>query len=342
MDEAAFRAFLATRHLEPEAVERSVSIVARFEQFLRRLRPAADAGRATAGDVRRFVEELTGTGENTQDNVLAIARYAKVARNDGAIIAALELIDGVEVPANLARKLADLVGEELRDEVFAGLEVPPVGAAPAENNAFMRALMDRLLGRVDAATASTALTSGLHYVPREVFAAERERYLAAPDIDWFIEDEHRRYIDYLAGLKSEGALYYTQPITDDVLVYVRDTPTCGGGVRDGDVIRTTKIPYQADQYLHEVDAVRRRYLYCHCLWARESILHPGSGPSARFCQCSAGFEKQYWDAVFDQPVQVDVVRSVLQGDDVCEFAVHLPDAPQGQVDAGAAGSERRR
>jgi predicted hydrocarbon binding protein len=48
-------------------------------------------------------------------------------------------------------------------------------------------------------------------------------------------------------------------------------------------------------------------------------------PSARFCDCSAGFEKQYWDAVLDQPVAVDVVKSALQGDLVCEFAVHLPD-----------------
>jgi hypothetical protein len=342
MDEAAFREFLATRHLEAEAVERSVAIVKRFEEFLARYRPVADAARATAGDIRRFVEELAAAAENTQADILAIARYEKVARNNEAVTAALELIDGVEVPGNLGRKLAELVGEEVRDEVFAGLEAPPIGAPPARNNEFMRDLTERLFDRIDPTTASTALTSGLHYVPKEAFADERERYLAAPDIDWFMEDEHRRYVEYLAGLRSDGSLYYTQPITDDVIAWVRETPTCGGGVRDGDVVRTTKIPYQADLYLHETDPVRRRYFYCHCLWARDSILHPGTGPSARFCECSAGFEKQYWDAVFDQPVQVDVVRSVLQGDDVCEFAVHLPVGQSGDVETAAAGSERQR
>jgi hypothetical protein len=188
----------------------------------------------------------------------------------------------------------------------------------------MRELVERLFGRVDATIATTVLSSGLHHVPREAFAEARMRYLAAPDIDWFIEDEHNRYVDDLAALKDEGALYFTQPITDEVLAYVRGTPTCGGGVRQGDEIRVTKIPYEADRYLHETDPLRKRYLCCHCPWAKESILHAEAGVSARFCQCSAGFEKQYWDAVLDQPVDVRVVRSVLQGDLVCEFGVQLP------------------
>ena len=122
MEEAAFREFLETRHLEPEAVERSVAIVRRFEEFLRRFRPAADASRATAGDVRRFVDELARTAEDTEGNILAVARYWRVTHDDEAVIAALEMIDGAQVPENLSRKLAELVGEERRDEVFAGLE----------------------------------------------------------------------------------------------------------------------------------------------------------------------------------------------------------------------------
>jgi len=37
-----------------------------------------------------------------------------------------------------------------------------------------------------------------------------------------------------------------------------------------------------------------------------------------------GVRKQYWDAVFDQPVDVDVVKSALRGDLICEFVVRLP------------------
>jgi len=325
MDEAGFRELLGTRHLEPGAIERSVAAVRRFEEFLQRCRPDATAARATAGDAERFLEELDRTASVPAADALAIGRYALLTRNDEVLVAVLERIDGADVPASLSRKLADLVGEKRRDEVFAGLEIPPISAPGEQKSAFMRQLVERLVGRIDAETVSTALTSGLHFVPKEAFAEERKRYLAAPNIDAFIEDEHRRYVEHLARLKDEGTLYYTQPITDDVLAYVRDTLTCGGGVRRGDEIHVTKIPYQADLYLHETDEVRRRHLYCHCPWARESVLHPEVAVSPRFCECSAGFEKQYWDAVLDEPVQVDVVSSVLQGDLVCEFAVHLPD-----------------
>ena len=324
MDEAGFRERLVARHLEPDDIERSVAMVRSFEEFLQRYRPAAAVDRATAGDFERFAGEVAVSAGISASDLVAIARYALFTQNQELLVGVLERVDGAEVPANLSRKLADLVGETRRDELLAGLSIPSVGAAPAEKNAFMRQLIERLTGQVDDATLATALKSGLHYEPKEAFAPERERYLAAPDLDSFIEAEHRLYLEFLAGLKDDGALYYTQPITDDVLAWVRDTPTCGPGRREGDVIHITKIPYQAHAYLHEADERRRRYLCCHCPWARESILRPGSEVPARFCDCSAGFEKQYWDAVFGQPVDVDVVKSALRGDLGCEFVVRLP------------------
>lgn len=339
MDESGYRELLATRHLSPEAVERSVDTVRRFEEFLRRYRPHAEIERATAGDVLRFLEELTESSQSDEEGVeaaYAVARYMLFSRNQEAQVAILEVVDGAEVPANLSRKLAEQAGEQVRDDVFAGLDVPKLAAEPARKTAFMRELLERLSGRVEDATLRTVLNGRLHYVPDEAFSEERARYLAAPDIDWFLADEHRRYVDYLAGFRDSGALYFTQPITDAVLAYVRDTPTCvPGGVRDGDEVHVTKIPYQADAYLRETDPLRKRYLACHCMWARDSILHPDAAVPTRFCQCSAGFEKQYWDVVLGTPVQVDVARSVLAGDDVCEFLIHLPDGVAGSVEPGS-------
>ena len=224
MDEAGFRELLGTRHLKPAAIERSVAVVRRFEEFLQRCRPDATAARATAGDVERFLEELARIPRATPRRTpWPSAATPCLTHNDEVLVAVLERIDGAEVPANLSRKLAELVGEERRDEVFAGLEIPPISAPGEQKSAFMRELVERLVGRIDANTVTTALTSGLHHVPKEAFAEERKRYLAAPDIDTFIEDEHRRYVEHLATLKDEGTLYYTQPITDDVLAYVRDT-----------------------------------------------------------------------------------------------------------------------
>jgi len=325
MDEQGFRTYLESRNLEPEAIDRSVDVVKRFEHELGVGPAPRGIGGATADDVHRFAAVLVAGGDNTEENVLALARHARFSGDREASVAWLELFDGWDVPANLARKLSELAGDDTREGVFAGLPVPPLGTPAAEKPVFTRELMDRLAAQVDPETCRQALTSGLHFVPKEAFAAERERYLAAPDIDAFIADEHERYIAYLSGLRDSGELYFSQPITAAVVEYVRQTPTCGPGVREGPVVRVTKIPYMADRYLAEEDETRKRYFACHCMWARESLLHPEVRVPPLLCQCSAGFEKQYWDAVLDQPVEVDVVRSALQGDPVCEFAVHLPE-----------------
>ena len=176
MDEAGFREMLGTRHLEQSEIERSVAMVQRFEAFLQRDRPVATAARATAGDAERFVDELARTTHDPAADVLAIARYARLTHNDEVLVAVLERIDGADVPVNLARTLGDLVGDEERDAVFGGLQVPSMAATGEERSVFMGALVERLVGRIDAGTVTTALTNNLHYVPREAYAGERERY----------------------------------------------------------------------------------------------------------------------------------------------------------------------
>jgi predicted hydrocarbon binding protein len=44
-----------------------------------------------------------------------------------------------------------------------------------------------------------------------------------------------------------------------------------------------------------------------------------------FCQCSAGFHKKPYEIIFGQPVKAEVLESVLKGDDICRFAIYLPD-----------------
>jgi hypothetical protein len=79
----------------------------------------------------------------------------------------------------------------------------------------------------------------------------------------------------------------------------------------------------AKKYLHEKDEKKKRYYYCHCPWVREAILSDLK-VSPNFCYCSAAFEKRVWDVIFDQPVKADVVESVLKGDPICKFAIHIP------------------
>jgi len=123
---------------------------------------------------------------------------------------------------------------------------------------------------------------------------------------------------------KERTLYFTQEIDKQVLDYVRNTPTCQNGVREGNIIYVTKIPYMAKQYLNEKNERMKRYYYCHCPWVREAI-KLGIDISPNFCYCSAGFEKRLWDIIFGRSVKADVIETVLKGDLICRFAIHIPE-----------------
>jgi predicted hydrocarbon binding protein len=56
---------------------------------------------------------------------------------------------------------------------------------------------------------------------------------------------------------------------------------------------------------------------------REAI-RAGMTMSGTYCYCGAGWYKQLWEGILGQPVRIEVLKSVLQGDDRCTFAIHLP------------------
>ena len=86
-----------------------------------------------------------------------------------------------------------------------------------------------------------------------------------------------------------------------------------------------KIPKSGNlkQYMEEPDAAKRRKLYCHCPRVLEVIRTGGTLPPL-YCYCGAGFYRDLWEEILQQPVEVEVLRSILMGDDVCSFILRLP------------------
>jgi hypothetical protein len=42
-----------------------------------------------------------------------------------------------------------------------------------------------------------------------------------------------------------------------------------------------------------------------------------------YCQCSAEFHKQYFEAALGHPVKVEIMQSIINGAEVCKFAIHV-------------------
>jgi len=324
MNKAGFRDFLHERKLTEEQVAAHITTVERFEGLLAARQKTLET--AAARDVQDFSAHLIREEQNTKDNYFALFRYGRFIDNRDMFIAALEFLDGHEVMGNLYEKLAVEVGEEKRDAVFDGIVLPPLGASLAELPFTTHAVMERMERLLGFETTRRILSPSLRTLPDEWYQDALKMYRESRDLDDYIARREQDFVARLEQLKKKGELFYTQEITDEVIDFVRANPEMSSGVREGNVIYETKMPYMAKQYLAATDARMKRYYQCHCPWARDAIKEGRIAISPTFCYCSAGYVKRSWELIFGQTLQIDVLESVLkEGDLRCRFAIHLPE-----------------
>lgn len=317
MDEQGFRAMLRARKVSDEQIDAAVALAERFERF------AADKDMPPAELVWAFSEQLIREEQNTEENYVVLARYGLFTKDNALFVAVLELLDGAEAQGNLYRRVAEVFGEAVRDEVFVGVGVAPLGLPTPAKPAVMHPVIERLQARVGEAACRALLADGLRDLPDEYYTAERQRYQEGGDLDEYLRLKKRAFVEQLEACQREGRLFFAQEITDEVLAWVNGEPEVGGGRREGNVVYETKIPFMTTRYLAETDPTLRRYYYCHCPWAREAIRSGDVPLIATFCQCSGGFHKKPWEIALGRPVRAEVLESVLKGDMRCRFAIHL-------------------
>lgn len=318
MDKQGFRTMLAGRKTPAEKLDFAIELAERFEQF------AAQAGGFSTRIAWAFSKVLIAEGLNSEENFITLARYGLFIKNNAVFIALLESLDGGEAQENLYKRVGEKYGETLRDEVFAGIGVAPYGIPTPEKPRYMQPVIERLEKALGVEACRALLADSLRDLPDEMYAGERELYQSCQDLDEYLARKKQRFMERMEACRREGRLFFAQPVTAEVLDYIRRDPEMGGGVRAGQVVYETKIPFLTEQYLQIDNPTLKRYYYCHCPWAREAV-KSGEKVATIFCNCSAGFHKKPWEAALGQKIYVDVLESVLQGDDRCRFAIHLPD-----------------
>lgn len=318
MDKNGFQQMLEGRNVPAEKIPAAIELAERFEDYI--LSTGAGFTPQVAWD---FSKILIAEGLNSEENFITLARYGLFIKSNPIFVAFLESLDGGEAQENLYKRVAEQFGETLRDDVFAGIGVIPFGTPTPEKPAYMHPVIARLEQRVGADACRALLSDSLRDLPEVYYQQDRELFQSSDDIDHYLRKKKASFIEQLETCQQEGRLFFAQEVTNEVLEYVRNTPEVGGGVRNGNIVYETKIPFLTKEYLSEEDQELKRYYYCHCPWAREAV-RSGEKVAPIFCNCSAGFHKKPWEAIFQQKIEVDVLESVLKGDDRCRFAIHLP------------------
>jgi len=325
MDKEGFRQFLETRKLTEDQMKQHFEMVERFEAFLSNFNPSTTLERCGAEETRGFVDKLVMDGECSYVNLLPVARYSYYKKNFPVYLAIVELLDGYEAFEGMYKKVGQVLGEQKREEIFNNIDLPSLGVANWQKAQLTRTVMQRLEECVDEQAYREIFSDSFRDLPDSSYLNDKIRYEEIGDFDKFLEWKRQEFIHELETIKAEGRLFFNQEITEEVLDLVRMNPEIAEGVRQGNTLYVTKIPYMAKEYLAETDPNKKRYFYCHCPWARESLRQEEGPVSVKFCKCSAGYHKKPWEVILDQKLEAEVVESVLQGDLRCRFAIFLPD-----------------
>jgi hypothetical protein len=187
--------------------------------------------------------------------------------------------------------------------------------------AWTRRAMERLDSLVGEEERKAIMTGCACQYPRSALQDVREAYeVSGGDLNL----AHR-----MLQAQFELFLLDSLGLKDEIVGEVVERGWGLAGFLHGDTIVATKIPKSGNlvAYMQETDPQRRRRLYCHCPRVRDVLGNSdaewASAIAETYCYCGAGFYKGIWEEILQAPVAVQVLESVLKGDDVCKIAIHL-------------------
>ncbi len=323
MKEKAFLKYLSKNNVSQEQASIYISRLNEFNKFLEKDKKNVDS--IPDGEIVNYTEYLI---ENDSDVVLdllrALINYANFIKKYDYIVEIIDISESYNAMDNLYQRIGEQHSEKIRDEIFKNISIPPLGTRPEKKPEFTKMVLRRLEEKIGKEKTIELLKPCLHGRPGNI-KKDREDFLRLNDIDEFLKVKKQELIERLQKHQKEGTLEFAQYIDDEVLEFIRNTPSISPGIREGNKIITTKMPYQTKKHIQSKDRRMKGFYSCYCPWIRSAIKN-GTDKElfSQFCHCSAGYTKKYWDVIFDQPTYVEPIETPLTGGLLCKFAVHIP------------------
>ncbi len=324
MKEKEFIEYLIKNKIPQEQSDIFISRLNEFSNFLEIGNNDIDT--IPSGEIIKYADILA---EKKSDYVLdflrALINYANFIKKYDYIVEIIDISESYNAMDNLYQRVAEEHGEHIRDEIFKDLKIPPLGTHPEKKPEFTKIVLERLKNKIGEEKTIDLLKPCLHGRPGDL-KKDREDFLRINDIDEFLRIKKQELIERLKKHQQEGTLEFAQYIDDEVMEFIINTPSINPGIREGDRIIETKMPYQTKKHLQAKDKRMKGFYSCYCPWVRGAIKNGTEKELfSHFCHCSAGYTKKYWDVIFDQPVKVEPIETPLTGGLLCMFAVQIPE-----------------
>ena len=220
---------------------------------------------------KEYVAQLLETGENTEGNLVGLARFVYFSDMKVQWIYFAAILGGREVFPSIEERLEKLIDGETAERIFSNIDVPKLGEGPGLYPIATNQLMVQLRSELPDHVWKRVLAGNHHRIPLESFTKHKKWLEEAGCVDRWLKQMHEKAVEELEDHHRQNKIWYEQVITPEVVEYVRSSQEILSGVRKGDWIYNTKFPYSPNAYLAEQDPDEKRYLMCHCVLAREAV-----------------------------------------------------------------------
>lgn len=323
MKEKGFLGYLLKNKVSQEQTDIFISSLNEFSNFLKKGNNDIDS--IPSGEIIKYTDVLVErNGDIVLDFLRALINYANFIKKYNYIVEIIDISESYNAMDNLYQRVAEQHGEQILDEIFRDIKIPPLGVDPEKKPEFTKVVLRRLEEKIGEEKTIELLKPCLHGRPGDI-EKDREDFLRLNDIDEFLKLKKQELIERLQKHQKEGTLEFAQYIDEEVIEFIKNTPSINPGIRKGNKIITSKLPYQTKKHIQANDKRMKGFYSCYCPWVRGAIKDGTDQEiSSYFCNCSAGYTKKYWDVIFDQPVEVEPMETPLTGGLLCKFAVHIP------------------
>jgi hypothetical protein len=319
MDEKGFREFLKKRKYPEETIDSYVKGVKKAGDYFGSEIVDIDVNR-----FKEYVKYLLDTGENSEENLVGLARYVYYKGMKTQWIYFSTILGGREVFPSIEERLEELTDKKTAEKIFSKVEVPRLGEGPDKYPKATKQLMEQFESELPHEVYKRVLAGNHHRMPLEWFEKHRQALEEIGDIDVWLKQMHDAAVAEQDEYCRENKIWFEQVITPEVVEYVRKNQEVLAGVRNGDWIYNTKYPYSPAAYIVETNPEEKKYLMCHCVLAREAV-KSGLEIPMEWCYCSAGYGKLRYDVAFGEDTEVEVIESVFSGSDKCRFKIKIPE-----------------
>lgn len=201
----------------------------------------------------------------------------------------------------LGEHLERVLGTEAKTEIMKGAESLTIQSSTEDRFRWAKGAMEKLDASADAFQKFDIVSSCAHVFPKTQLVKLRNVFQAVRTTS----DDPMVAVDAVLDFMAVDKGWKERPN------------------REGSVVFSTKQPADPVAYEKATTPAEKRVAYCFCPVIRNRL---DKGMPITYCNCGAGWFREQWETATGKPVTVDILQSVLKGDDVCQFAIHLsPD-----------------